>query len=342
MILDNQTMFGDALEVLKTIPDESVQMCVTSPPYWGLRDYGHSDQIGLEETPEEYIKRLVLVFREVKRVLKEDGTVWVNIGDSYCSTAPGTKSAPIHIKGCKQAKKDSFVVNRPQVPTGLKPKDLVGIPWMLAFALRSDGWYLRQDIIWSKPNPMPESVTDRCTKSHEYIFLLSKSRKYYYDHEAIKEESITKENRPHGVTRNRIYNYDSKDNNNPEAYRKNRSLKKGGVPNLNKQQNHSDSISTFDLKNKRSVWFQSTKPYSGAHFAVYPPELITDCIKAGSREGDIVLDPFFGSGTTGEVCLRLYRAYLGIELNKDFEPLIEERLKPFKNDLFAHLMEEVE
>jgi len=313
MIDTNICLFGDALEQLKTLPDESVQMCVTSPPYWGLRDYGHDGQIGLEETPEEFIHKLVLVFREVKRVLKDDGTLWVNIGDSYAGSGKGAATHPDTNDKWKQS------TNKGTLKKGIsnfksdciKPKDLVGIPWMLAFALRADGWFLRQDIIWSKPNPMPESVTDRCTKSHEYIFLLSKSRKYLYDHEAIKEESVTNDS----SLRNRDI---TKLNNTPG-----RSKMKGLV--------HND----YETKNKRSVWHQATKPYSGSHFAVYPPELITDCIKAGSKEGDIVLDPFFGSGTTGEVALRLYRKFIGIELNKENEPLIEERLKPHRNDLFG-------
>lgn len=361
--LNNKVIFGDSLEVLKTIPDESVQMCVTSPPYWGLRDYGtgkwlggdekcdhvrttirkgvnisdspvstkgggkkiaevpeiqysqlckkcgavrEDQQIGLEETPGQYIQRLILVFREVKRVLKEDGTLWVNIGDSYCNNAQSGGGDPTI------SKRNLGGIKQPNIsiPNGLKPKDLVGIPWMLAFALRADGWYLRQDIIWSKPNNMPESVTDRCTKAHEYIFLLSKSKTYYYNHEAIKENCIQGDN----VIRDRE---DTKLNNTPGRTKMNGLIR-----------------NDYTTKNKRSIWHVATKPYSGAHFAVYPPELIKDCIKAGSKEGDIVLDPFFGSRTTGEVALRLYRKYLGIELNKEYEPLILERLKPFKQDLF--------
>ena len=209
---------GESLEVLRTLPDNSVNCCVTSPPYWGLRDYGVDGQLGLERTPEEYVSNMVKLFREVRRVLKKDGTLWLNLGDSYAGSGahaehhanPGISQAAK--RGCKQGV---------PVVSGLKPKDLVGIPWRVAFALQADGWYLRQDIIWHKPNPMPESVTDRCTKSHEYVFLMSKSAKYYCDNEAIKENSTTFENRPSGVERNRLYGYDSKENNNPQAYLKN-------------------------------------------------------------------------------------------------------------------------
>lgn len=252
------------------------QTCVTSPPYYGLRDYGHDGQIGLEETPEEYIAAMVEVFRCVWDVLSDDGTVWLNIGDSYA-------------------------VN----------KQLLGIPWMLAFALRADGWYLRQDIIWHKPNPMPESVQDRCTKAHEYIFLLSKSQKYYYDNESIKEESVNVE-----ATAKRY----------EKPFWENGKHASGGYSANGAK--HTAGIKEFDgNRNKRSVWTVSTKSYEGAHFAVFPQELIEPCILAGAPIGGIVLDPFMGSGTTAQVAQSLGRQYLGCELNQDYEELQKKRLR---------------
>lgn len=316
----NNVLHGDCREMLKTLPEKHFDCCVTSPPYYGLRDYGtgkwiggdpncphkrmskfsdktitghaQSDlvgnvgdaiyktvcplcgavrddkQIGLEESPEEYIQQLVDVFREVRRVLKDDGTLWVNIGDSY------------------------------------NAKDLIGIPWMLAFALRADGWYLRQDIIWAKPNPMPESVKDRCTKSHEYIFLLSKSPKYYFDHIAIQEEAKWKDDKRNGEGRI-AYEGKRTETDDPKC-----------------QQSF---VKIADTRNKRDVWFVSPKPVKDAHFATYPEELIEPCILAGSRPGGVVLDPFFGSGTTGRVATRLGREYIGIELNEDYIKISDKR-----------------
>ena len=262
-------IFGDCRETMDAFIDKA-QMCVTSPPYYGLRNYGDEEnQIGLEESPEEYIQNLVEVFRKVRDNLTDDGTLWLNIGDSYYNYRPGKGQA---------LSKQTVSNNRQDLPDkcarrgnklkGLKEKDLIGIPWMLAFALRADGWYLRQDIIWNKPNPMPESVRDRCTKSHEYIFLLSKSQNYYFDVDAIKEPT----------------------------------------------------------RRKRSVWTVNNKPYRGAHFAVFPPDLIEPCIRAGSREGDIVLDPFMGSGTTAMVAKSLKRYYMGCELHEEYGDLMEERV----------------
>ncbi len=262
-------LFGDCRNTLDAFIDKA-QMCVTSPPYYGLRNYGDEEnQIGLEESPEEYIQNLVEVFRKVRDNLTDDGTLWLNIGDSYYNYRPGKGQA---------LSKQTVSNNRQDLPDkcarrgnklkGLKEKDLIGIPWMLAFALRADGWYLRQDIIWNKPNPMPESVRDRCTKSHEYIFLLSKSQNYYFDVDAIKEPT----------------------------------------------------------RRKRSVWTVNNKPYRGAHFAVFPPDLIEPCIKAGSREGDIVLDPFMGSGTTAMVAKSLKRYYMGCELHEEYGDLMQERV----------------
>ena len=268
-------LFGDCRETLCAFLPNSARMCVTSPPYYGLRDYGGEDsQIGQEQSPEEYVEEMVDVFRKVRDVLTDDGTLWLNIGDSYYNYRKD---------GC--IPKQTFSQNRQDLPkttprrsnklVGYKDKDLIGIPWMLAFALRADGWYLRQDIIWNKPNPMPESVRDRCTKSHEYIFLLSKKQNYYFDVDAIKEPT----------------------------------------------------------RRKRSVWDITKKPYKDAHFAVFPPDLIEPCIKAGSERGDMILDPFMGSGTTAMVAKSLGRDYMGCELHEEYGKLILDRLQPYHNPL---------
>ena len=315
----NRILQGNVLDRLKDLPDRSIQCVVTSPPYWGLRDYGSDGQLGLEKTPEEFVENLVKVFREVRRVLKDDGTVWLNLGDSYNSPPAGNKKDRWESGDSKMFKvnkglamkshqKGSQSIDRTK-RTSLKPKDLVGIPWRVAFALQSDGWYLRQDIIWHKPNPMPESVTDRCTKSHEYIFLLSKSAKYFYDADAISEKTITKDN----VNRDR----DTTRLNNTPGRTKMNGLK----------------TNNYETRNKRSVWKINTKPYKEAHFAVFPEELPTLCIKAGSKEGDVILDPFFGSGTTGWVAQRLGRAWLGIELNPEYIKIAEKRF--IQQDLFV-------
>ena len=269
-------LFGDCRDTLTQF-DEKARCCVTSPPYYGLRNYGDEEnQIGHEQTPEEYVDEMVKVFRLVRECLTDDGTVWLNIGDSYYNYRPGKGQA---------LSKQTLAKNDQDLPTkcarrgnkldGLKEKDLIGIPWLLAFALRADGWYLRQDIIWNKPNPMPESVRDRCTKSHEYIFLLSKSQNYYFDVDAIKEPT----------------------------------------------------------RRKRSVWDITKKPYKDAHFAVFPPDLIEPCIKAGSERGDIILDPFMGSGTTAMVSKQLGRDYIGCELHEEYGKLIQDRLQPYHNPL---------
>ena len=301
----NQIEFGDCRETMRRWAAEGVkaQTCVTSPPYYGLRDYGHEGQIGLEETPEEYIKAMVEVFRCVWDVLEDDGTLWLNIGDSYYNYRPGKGQALV---------KQSVANNDQDLPQtcarrgnkleGLKEKDLIGIPWMLAFALRADGWYLRQDIIWHKPNPMPESVQDRCTKAHEYIFLLSKSPKYYYDIDSIKEDAYTTDTSDRNRDESRL-------NNTPGRTRM------AGLTT-----NH------YEKKNKRSVWTVTTKPYEGAHFAVFPTELIEPCILAGAPVGGIVLDPFMGSGTTAQVAQDLGRQYLGCELNQNYSVLQKKRL----------------
>ncbi len=299
--------FGDCREIMRKWAESGIkaQTCVTSPPYYGLRDYGHDGQIGLEETPTEYINAMVEVFRCVWDVLEDDGTVWLNIGDSY-SSHKDCKSIPQSLaKGTAKENAHAIDIGKSRVrdskmlkSQGLKNKDLIGIPWMLAFALRADGWYLRQDIIWHKPNPMPESMRDRCTKAHEYIFLLSKNEKYYYDIDAIQEQAI----------------YAGDD-------RGSRGDSRRGT------EANSMSGKTGETRNKRSVWSVTTKPYSGAHFAVFPPDLIEPCIMAGAPIGGIVLDPFMGSGTTAQVAQNLGRKYLGCELNTEYEILQRERLK---------------
>lgn len=327
-------LHGDALSVLKTLAAESVDCCVTSPPYYNLRDYGCDGQIGLEKTPEEYIQKLVEIFREVKRVLKKDGTLWVNIADSYAGSGKG------RVKG-GSAKKETFgkvqssnagTINGILTKTtseNCKPKDLIGIPWMLAFALRADGWYLRQDIIWAKPNPMPESVKDRCTKSHEYIFMLSKNPRYYFDSKSIQEDSVSYDKRPSALQRAREKNYKTKDRENPEAYLKSLPRfggNKYGDSTDKHHQTKSGNVYEYRPKrNKRDVWYITTKPYKGAHFATFPPDLIEPCILAGCPEGGIVLDPFGGSGTTGMVARQNGRDFILIELNKEYVKLCEER-----------------
>ena len=346
----SRILHGDSVEMLKTIPDGTVDCCVTSPPYYGLRDYGTAtwvggdpscphyrtskksdktatghknmmetghavgdaiyktvcpicgavrvdNQIGLEETPDEYIDRLVTVFREVKRVLRDDGTLWLNIGDSYCGTGDnGNYKDPKNPEG-----RNGQAVAKNKRIDGIKSKDMIGIPWMLAFALRDDGWYLRQDIIWHKPNPMPESVRDRCTKSHEYIFLFSKKPKYYFDSDAIRENA-----KPDNSVRDRDH---TKLNNTPGRTRM------GGL-----KTNH------YTKRNKRDVWKVATRPYKEAHFATFPEQLIEPCILAGSRPDGIVLDPFFGSGTTGVVAEKYGRRYIGVELNEEYIELAKKRL----------------
>ena len=305
----NKIEFGDCREIMRRWKEQGIkaQTCVTSPPYYGLRDYGHDGQIGLEKTPEQYIAAMVEVFRCVRDVLEDDGTLWLNIGDSYCGT--GDKGDWVDPKNPNG--RNGQAVSKTKKIAGYKSKDLIGIPWMLAFALRADGWYLRQDIIWHKTNPMPESVQDRCTKAHEYIFLLSKSQKYHYDHESIKEPL----------------------KGDPEVRDKNA---EGYQADYAKGDRFSKGERVFGadgMANKRSVWTVPTKPYKGAHFAVFPPELIEPCIMAGAPRGGIVLDPFMGSGTTAQVAQNLGRKYLGCELNKEYAPLQAERTQQFSLDV---------
>ena len=352
---------GDCLEILPTLDAESVQCCVTSPPYYGLRDYGtatweggdsgcdhnmpplggsgelslvssdanrekkkayrtqqyHSvcgkcgatridSQIGLEPTPEAYVEKLVAVFREVRRVLRDDGTVWLNLGDSYAGSGEGGGG---NRKGNEHGQHDTMKGKRPSL-NGLKPKDLIGIPWRVAFALQADGWYLRQDIIWSKPNPMPESVTDRCTKAHEYIFLLTKSSRYYYDCDAVREQTGSEMSW--------------------EEYQKKTApgatWESGGITRYAGANKHDGGQSHPNGRNKRSVWTITTKPFKEAHFATFPPEIPEICIKAGSKPGNTILDPFSGAGTTGMVAEKLGRKYVGIELNPSYVSMSEDRI----------------
>ena len=305
---------GDALAVLRGMPDSSVNCCVTSPPYYGLRDYGVDGQIGLEVTPDAYIANLVEVFRECKRILRDDGTLWVNIGDSYASNGDraGMKLGA-HPKGCQCSYCTMSTTGLPtRVPDGMKPKDLIGIPWMLAFALRADGWYLRSEIIWHKPNPMPESVKDRPTKAHEQIFLLSKSPKYFYDADAVKEP-CSPANVADFKKRKTMDNKGNGDGSYEEAR-----------PDLCRSR---DAYMPSDfLRNRRSVWTVTPKPYKEAHFATFPPDLIKPCILAGCPEGGTVLDPFGGSGTTAQVAIENGRNAVLIELNPDYIELIRKRL----------------
>jgi DNA modification methylase len=342
---------GDCRDVLPTLPDESVHCVVTSPPYWGLRDYGVEGQLGLEATPQEFVDTMVAIFREVRRVLRDDGTLWLNLGDSYSQSGRGgDKADSLHQKqatnagsatvgrgsklhaGLHEAARHAGAVSRAwsgKAPEGLKPKDLVGIPWRVAFALQADGWYLRQDIIWSKPNPMPESVRDRCTKAHEYIFLLSKSERYYFDAAAIAEPCVTGDNRS-------SYTDPRDEATKPNLGKGPRKQRKpsgwvtgvgahGTIHRDGRAQEIEHTETDGTTRNKRSVWTVSTKPFKGSHFATFPPALIEPCILAGSKPGDVVLDPFGGSGTTGQVAENLGRKWLLIELNPEYADLCKAR-----------------
>lgn len=299
---------GDCLDGLRTLPAGSVQTCITSPPYYGLRDYGHEGQIGLEETPEAYVAKMVEVFREVRRVLRDDGTLWLNIGDSYAGSNKGIMADGSVVGGPKQRTSQGTMLGAiPKTAKieGCKPKDLIGIPWMLAFALRADGWYLRQDIIWHKPNPMPESVGDRCTKAHEYLFMLTKSQRYYFDADAIKEPAVSAAPAGNGFAG-----------------------RQGGARDLPMAggKGSAEPWQPVETRNRRSVWSITTKPFKGAHFAVMPEELVEPCVLAGSKAGDLVLDPFTGSGTVAVVSLRHDRAFVGCELNPVYVDIAERRI----------------
>lgn len=305
---------GDCIESLKKLEDQSINTCITSPPYWGLRNYNdESKQLGMEDTPEEFVENLVNVFREVKRVLRDDGTVWLNLGDSY-SSGGRTTTTNQSLRGDKE-----YGVTRPKPSKGIKPKDLIGIPWRVAFALQADGWYLRQDIIWHKPNPMPESVKDRCTKAHEYIFLLSKNVKYYFDNEAIKEDAKSAGKK---VTSAKGWDI---------------SKGKGGHGSFHKDGRSKEFYEFIQnpKRNKRSVWTITTKPFKGAHFATFPKDLIEPCVLAGCPEGGTVLDPFGGSGTTGIVAAQHKRNAVLLELNQEYIDLAKDRINlEVKNEMF--------
>ena len=362
---------GDCIDGLRTLPDSSVHCCVTSPPYWGLRDYGHEGQIGLESTPEAYVARMVEVFREVRRVLRDDGTLWLNLGDSYAGSwgnqgrkeTRGTqrpingpmmqrlKTQPIHEIGCcldedctcpagdenggiypdKKTRTGSWVNDHPT----LKPKDLIGIPWRIAFALQADGWWLRQDIIWHKPNPMPESARDRCTKAHEYVFLLTKSERYYYDAEAVSEpvtvSTTARLSQPTLPIQDGSDRVPGKTNGPMKAVGPRFGGNKFGDSDDPKHATKSGNVyqipDASGRRNRRSVWTVTTKPYSGAHFATMPPDLVEPCILAGCLEGGTVIDPFAGSGTTLAVAAELGRNGIGCELNPEYIELANQRIK---------------
>lgn len=327
--MEQEIMQGDALEILRTLPERKFRCCITSPPYFGLRDYGMPEQIGQEDTPEEYIARLVAVFHEVKRVLTDDGTLWLNIGDSYAGSGKNRNGDDALNPTCKNWKQGTNygsihgMTFKAYTGNGIKPKDLIGIPWMLAFALRADGWFLRQDIIWHKPNGMPESIRDRCTRSHEYIFLLSKSRHYFFNAEAIAEPVA-------GSTVHRLAQ-DIEHQAGSMTPAKTNGPAKAFVPRFPDKKppvfHKSEKIyQTGAKRNKRDVWTINTKPYKGAHFAVFPDTLVLPCLLAGSAMGDIVLDPFFGSGTVGVVACRQWRGFMGIELNPLYIELAEKRI----------------
>lgn len=323
----NKIYQGHCLDVLKTFPDQVVNTVVTSPPYWGLRDYGVDRQIGLENSVEEYVSNLVLVFREVKRVLRDDGTLWLNLGDAYAGSGRGRNAdgkgnpGSNHFQSVGQF---TGTVSITKSIEGLKPKDLIGLPWRVAFALQQDGWYLRQDIIWNKPNAMPESVQDRPTKSHEYIFLLSKSQKYYYDHESIKEPAIYGTQDIRG----------SRGAFGPPQKQKRKSKEKGS---FNGKYGNDAFRAIRDKRNKRSVWTVPTKPLKEAHFATFPEDLIEPCVLAGSPNNGIVLDPFSGSGTTGRVAIKHNRNFIGVELNPEYIKIAEKRLNEVQLELIHEL-----
>ncbi|HCF6246974.1 site-specific DNA-methyltransferase [Pseudomonas aeruginosa] len=339
MTQSHEIRVGDCLDALRAMPDQSFHCCITSPPYFGLRDYGVDGQIGLEQTPAEFVSRLVEVFREVRRVLRDDGTLWLNIGDSYASTAPGTRNAP-QPKGSKE-NPEQWGNFRPDLREyGIKPKDLMGIPWRLAFALQDDGWYLRQDIIWHKPNPMPESVRDRCTKAHEYLFLLSKSPRYHFDQDAIAEPLA-----PASVARLAQDGWDAQHGSDRVPGKTNgamkavggrrskrnsfaRETKSSAGTHGQKAQHRPDrpDIDYSATRNKRSVWTVPTAGFKGAHFATFPPDLIRPCVLAGAPRGGLVLDPFGGAGTTALVAMQEGRRSVLLELNPEYASIARHRL----------------
>jgi DNA modification methylase len=305
-VVDWRVEVGDCIEVMRGLDAGTVNTCVTSPPYFGLRDYGVDGQIGLEASPDAFVAKMVEVFREVRRVLRDDGTLWLNLGDSYNAAGRDGHGTRIGFKQGSNRASDTGADNcRPSVDS-LKPKDLIGIPWRVAFALQADGWYLRQDIIWHKPNPMPESVRDRCTKAHEYIFLLAKSGRYYYDADAIAEPFV----------RRAVFNENSRG----------LSTQTGCGGNRNDAGRETVTINRTG-RNKRSVWTVTPKPFKGAHFATFPPDLIEPCVLAGAPVGGLVLDPFTGSGTTGMVAVRHGRRFVGCDLNPEYADIARARIE---------------
>jgi DNA modification methylase len=328
----NRVIFGDCRDTMRDLQAQGVrvQCCVTSPPYFGLRDYGHPGQIGLEKTPAEYVAALVEVFEGVRELLADDGVLWLNLGDSYTGSANNGGEASKTMRGPQAA-------TGKNLPTkggaGLKPKDLMGMPWRVAFALQAAGWYLRQDIIWHKPNPMPESVTDRCTKAHEYLFLLTKSERYFWDAEAMRERAVAADigamdggaqRQADGTDANEGRNFRSKANSFKRDGSKRAEVMPGQTVGTHRAEREESTYDTF-TRNRRSVWTVPTQPYSGAHFAVFPAALIEPCVLAGSRPGDVVLDPFMGSGTTAQVAQALGRQWIGFELNTEYAPLQQAR-----------------
>lgn len=340
-----QLLLGDCIESLKKLPEKSIHTCVTSPPYYALRDYGVDGQIGLEQTPEEFIQKLVEVFREVRRVLRDDGTLWVNIGDTYAGTGKsGGGKQGQRWEECGQKVEGPKGGRWMPAPEGTKQKDLLGIPWMLAFALRADGWYLRQDIIWNKPNAMPESVRDRCTKAHEYVFLLSKSPKYHYDYEAIKEPAnLTGKGNANSFRGGAYVNNSTFDNSaggkrtvtgntrsRRDSFKRDGSKREQVIPGQSygtHRQEREESTWDTSMRNKRSVWSVATRGYKDAHFATFPPELVEPCILAGCPVGGTVLDPFGGSGTTAGVAIVHGRDAVLCELNPEYAALVPARIE---------------
>lgn len=328
---------GDCLELMRGMASESVQTCVTSPPYFGLRDYGMAGQIGLEQTPAEYVARLVAVFGELHRVLRDDGTLWLNLGDSYAGSwgaqsrgnTAGEASSRLEGSSMLEARRiEAYPLGQAGVGSlkktpGLKPKDLIGIPWRVAFALQDAGWYLRQEIIWHKPNPMPESVTDRCTKAHEHLFLLSKSQRYYFDSGAIREAAA----HDAGAPRNRWDRADYEVPGQKPQKRRSRASVPPRHAACGSTQDGLDTAGRDGARNKRSVWTVATRPFREAHFATFPEQLIEPCVLAGAPAGGIVLDPFMGAGTTAVVAERLGRRWVGCELNPEYAAIAEARIR---------------
>lgn len=306
---------GDCLHELQTLPDESAHCCITSPPYFGLRDYGVDGQIGLEQTPAEFVSRLVEVFREVRRVLRDDGTLWVNMGDSYAGSWGAHGRDDMGLGGqslsARQIAASARKLKKPN-HIGFKPKDLMGLPWRLAIALQDDGWYLRQDIIWHKPNPMPESIKDRCTKAHEYLFLLSKSPRYFFDQDAIREPAQAQA-APESASRRNSFARETK-------------YTDGEHGQTAQHRTGRDDVDYDETRNKRSVWTVATASFKGAHFATFPPDLIRPCVLAGAPRGGLVLDPFGGAGTTALVAMQEGRRSVLLELNPEYASIARHRL----------------